>query len=45
MRQQPSPLQTQQLVMADQQRRRYRHLYPDVEHEAMLAVFAGLQSA
>jgi len=25
----------------EQQRRRYRHLYPDVKQEAMLAVFAG----
>jgi hypothetical protein len=24
----------------EQQRRRYRHLYPDVKQEAMLAVFA-----
>jgi integrase len=29
----------------EQQRRRYRHLYPDVKQEAMLAVFAGQQSA
>jgi integrase len=29
----------------DQQRRRYRHLYPDVKQEAMLAVFVGERSA
>jgi integrase len=29
----------------EQQRRRYRHLYPDVKQEAMLAVFAEKQSA
>ncbi|HEV8072405.1 MAG TPA: tyrosine-type recombinase/integrase [Planctomycetaceae bacterium] len=29
----------------EQQRRRYRHLYPDVKQDAILAVFAGLRSA
>lgn len=29
----------------EQQRRRYRHLYPDVKQEAMLAVFVDRQSA
>jgi integrase len=29
----------------EQQRRRYRHLYPDVKQDAMLAVFAEQQSA